>query len=384
MKPSQIEIKKGALVPQLKKSIGSLAKLLGKMGIANISGAVEVTQTPDGLDIFVKGGGPSRGPGRCYVLTASSPTTVSGGGSVSFDAIEYDIPVTKANFVMGVLESGAFTFQTTGVFEIHYHAVVSVDIGGATSTTTVVNTVKTFLGIGDTDATRTEARFSARQKENFKDFLKIPEGETLTLTTDLAALTMVSAVAETATVLDGEAQPTLTLITESDALSGATLAYGGTMVIDLYDGSGDYYAETFVDPDIPPYIASTTTASNALSEVTVDTIATATVVTSAAILDGEGRIAVSQAEGTDPFPVDSDAVGYPEQLPDQLPTGTMFGTVSGSAMVKVTRDELGDYYLEYNGTPDLPPTVALKGGRHGGGSRPLVVESATMTITRVA
>jgi len=383
MKPSQIEIKKGALVPQLKKSIGSLAKLLGKMGIANISGAVEVTQTPDGLDIFVKEGAPQRSPGRCYVLTSSSPTVVSGGGSVSLDAIEYDIPATKANFVMGVLESGGFTFQTTGIFELHYSAVVSVDIGGATSTTTVVNTVKTFLGIGETDATRTEARFSARQKENFKDFLKVPEGETLTLETDLSALTLVSAVAETATVLDGEAQPTLTLTTESDALSGATLAYGGTMVIDLYDGGGDYYAETFVDPDVPPYIASTTTASDALSDVTIDAITTVTAITSTGILDGEGRISVTQPEGTDPFPIDPDAVGFPEQLPDQLPTGVMFGTTSGSALVKVTRDELGDYYIEYNGTPDLPPTISLKGGRHGAGSRTLTVESATLTIIRI-
>lgn len=76
MKPSQIEIKKGALVPQLKKSIGSLAKLLGKMGIANISGAVEVTQTPDGLDIFVKGGGVSSSEAKPFFV--SRPYNSSG------------------------------------------------------------------------------------------------------------------------------------------------------------------------------------------------------------------------------------------------------------------------------------------------------------------
>jgi len=347
-------------------------------GVASVSGNISMTLGPNGVALHVPRQ-PNTGVGRIYVLTASSPTTVSGGGDVAFDAIEYDIPSDQSTFLMGILDSGAFTFQTTGTFQLVYSAIVSVDIGGATSTDTTANTVKTFLGIGGTDATRTEARFSALQKPNFKDFLKVAEGETLTLETDLSGLTMVSGVASTATVLDGTTQPTLTLTAESTALSGVTVEYGA-IVPHTHQESDENVDH--VNPGVSP-IVTPTMDSDALSDVTINTIITATVVTSS-ILDGEGRIAVTQAEGTDPIPVDDTAPGYPDQLPDGLPTGTMFGTTSGAALIKVTRDELGDYYIEYNGTTGLPPSVSLKGGRHGGGSRPLTVESATLVITKIS
>ena len=301
MRPSEIKIAKGALVPQLKGAIGSLSKLLGQMGIGSISGAVEAEQTPDGWNLHF----PRRasGPSRCYVLSTGSSTTLP--AILGLSAITYDVEAARTASLLGSLSDGVFTFTKPGLYHALYAASIEFVLSGATGPTPGVVSSQANLRVGGVSLDLSRSDACCPLTPNFDGFV-----------TNEGAI-------EQSVSLDGVTGKTEVLTPVSAVLCNSIT---GTVVFDEY--------------------------GQPTGEVTIITNSCANVL-SAMELDGENKLDITIDDGQD-VDVDSSL----EVIADSEPAGLGYGTVTGQALVRVIRNATGELKI-LDGVTERSPTIEI-------------------------
>lgn len=128
---------------------------------------------------------------RACVVTGETPVSIDGGGVFAFSIINSDVDTTTAaEQVLVELDMGKFVyFQKPGLYLVSYQAVISLDIGGASTHAPGVCEASANLANGGVDLLETISYFGSALLPNLSKFVKTNDTEAVTIQTDVGGAT---------------------------------------------------------------------------------------------------------------------------------------------------------------------------------------------------